>query len=173
MLMNGMNLFPLEKCPDWGPYLTGYFMSGDGSVYSSRSAASPNIPVRLHGSSTPSGRYYTLNKCTYREDDLIRKAKSTVQFAVETGTAGAVEKAPSATVANGRTKVASVAAAEKGYVLASIGPTDRLVFGTDPVLHLTEKTAKEEAARIAALHPGTKIVILKMVNTVRVGVTWE
>lgn len=148
--------------------LAGYLMDKDGNVYSTKHGPAP---TRLHGTSTHSGRYYTLNKRTWKAADLVRRANAHPLF-FKTPSAAPVH----ATVAGlpaGRTKSAKAAASVKGYLLASIGPTDKLVFGTDPVFHLSDTTAKAEAERIAG-ESGKEVVLLQVVGKVKVQkAVWE
>lgn len=178
MLIAGHNVFPLVHHSN---LLAGYFMDKDGNVFSNKSPNTSGNLTRLMGSRQPSGHYYTLNKRTYRADDLVHAAERHMRFTAETQSmqealANALPPASAAAaqLPLGRTKSAKAAVAHKGYVLATVGPTDRFVFGTDPVLHTTETTAREEAARIATLKPGTEVVILKAVASVTAGATvWK
>lgn len=172
MYLNGLHVFPLVKMDST---MHGYFMDGIGNVYSNKTARPGSAITKLAGTKQPSGHYFTLNKRTFRADDLIRKAKAHKEFASEIRDLVGVHSAlVEDAVVNGRTKSAKRMISLKGYVLATVGPTDRFVFGTDPVLHVGESTAKEEAARIANLKPGTEVVILKVhASVVAGGVTWK
>lgn len=175
MQFAGKNVFPLVKADS---LFHGYFMDAEGNVYSNK-AHSQRLAA-LNGSRTPSGRYYTLNGRAYRADRLIAMAKQLPSFVMETGqaTTPVIVSAPAAPnnqpLPVGRTKSAAAAVKAKGFLLAHVGPTDRLVFGTDPVLHLTRSTAVEEATRVASLKPGTKVVLLQIIASVVAGGTqWE
>jgi hypothetical protein len=190
MQINGLNVFPLVKADS---LLQGYFMDADGNVYSNKGLAGGNRLSKLGGSRTQSGRYYTLNGRSFRADRLVTSAKQCPSFVIETAGTTVTPVIVSAPVAAwpmiggqgpatannqplpaGRTRSAKQAAKDKGFVLAHIGPTDRLVFGTEPVLHLARSTAVEEAERVANLKPGTKILVLQIVGSVTAGGTqWE
>lgn len=175
MQLSGMNVFPLVKMDQ---FMNGYFIDKDGNVYSNK--VSMRTLTKLTGSSTPSGRYYTLNKRTYRADSLIARAKQHPMFAQEVypaAVAVAVQlatTAPAAVTPANKSKSAAKLVAAKGFVLATVGPSDKLVFGTDPMFQLDLPTATTEAERIANLKPGTRIVVLQAVRSVVAGGTkWE
>jgi hypothetical protein len=174
MYLSNIHVFPLVQMDSM---LNGYFMDANGSVYSNKSPRGVGVLTKLSGTRQPSGHYYTLNKRTFRADDLIRRAKAHKSFIFETKvpiSSTAIGAAVDGVVCMGRTKSAERAVAVKGYVIATIGPTDRFVFGTDPVLHVGESTVREEASRIAALKPGIEVVILKVhASVVSGGVTWK
>lgn len=170
MLLPGLNIpvFPLNRV-DF--FMTGYYMDRDGGVWSNKGKA----PAKLLGSKTPSGHYYTLNKRTVRADTLVPRAKLHKDFITETSnTVGALPaQAPAPVNLAGRTKSARHAVTDKGYVLATLAPNDKLVFGTEPVFHLTEETAKAEAERVAA-STGSELVVLKVIGKVKVQkAVWE
>lgn len=177
MYISGLNVFPLVKMDQ---YMDGYFMDQAGTVYSNKLSRAGTLS-KLSGSSTPSGRYYTLNKRTHRADDLVARAKRHPAFAVEVNPSAVA--ATKAIVSQGglpvtlpcnKSKTASKLLSTKGYVLATVGPTDKLVFGTDPVFQLDEATAITEAQRIAMLKPGTRVVLLKAVKSVVAGgIKWD
>lgn len=176
MLITGLStpVFPLNKVDT---YLSGYYMDSEGAVYSTKSRF--NV-TKLAGTHTTSGRYYTLNKRTHRAVDLARRARAHPSFIVETSlpkvvllTANASLTASATGLPPGRTKSARDASDVKGYLLATVGPTDRLIFGTDPVFHLSDVTAKAEAERVAG-ESGKEVVLLKIVGKVKVQkAVWE
>lgn len=159
-------VFPLTHV---GPYLDGYFMADDGTVWSTRGRAGPG---RLQGSQTPSGRYYTLNKRTYRADVLWRQVRQHRDFARHT-TANEPTTIAQPAVDEGRVRSVRAGVASKGYLLATLTPNGKLVFGTEPVFHVSEATAKAEAERVAGL-TGAEVVMLKVVGKVKVQkAVWE
>jgi hypothetical protein len=170
-------VFPLVKMDQ---YMDGYFMDQAGNVYSNKTSRNGTL-TKLGGSSTPSGRYYTLNKRTHRADDLVARARRHGSFAQEVNpqavaVARAVMSQGGLPVAlpHNKAKSAAKLVEVKGYVLATVGPSDRLVFGTDPVFQLDEATATTEAQRIAMLKPGTRVVLLRAVKSVVAGgVKWD
>jgi hypothetical protein len=65
------------------------------------------------------------------------------------------------------------AAMNKAYLLATLTPTGKLVFGTDPMFHLSEPVARAEAERVATAS-GSEVVLLKIVGKVKVQkAVWE
>ena len=165
-------VFPLKSIDI---YMDGYYMDKDGNIWSTKGRA--GAPTKLMGSSTPSGRYYTLNKRTHRAEDIRRRAVHHGKFALETTPSTsqpAVAPHPcAAALPQGRTKSARAMAEAKGFILATLSPNDRLVFGTDPVFHLTSETAKAEAERIAGI-TGAEVVMLGVIGKVKVQkAVWE
>lgn len=168
MMITGLSIpvFPLK---DIDTYARDYYMDSGGGVWSTKGR---NGVTKLTGSITPSGlRYYTLNKRTHRADHLYRLAKSHKDFTAETSSTVAPPVTSAATLP-GRTMSAASAVAGKGYLLATL-KHDRLVFGTKPVFHTDETTAKAEAERVAGL-TGAEVVVLKVVGKVKVQkAVWE
>lgn len=170
MQVNGIPVpvFPLSKA---NQYLHGYYMDSACRIWSTRAGKQPQP---LLGSQNPSGHYYTLNRQTYRSEQLVRLATSHRDYIAETSDA----KTSSAQLATGvclkgRTKSASAAATAKGYLLATLTPDDRLVFGTEPMFHMSDTTAKEEAERVAGTS-GREVVLLRIVGKVKVQkAVWE
>lgn len=175
MLIPGLHIpvFPLKTID---AYMDGYYIDRDGGVWSTK-GRSASAPTKLMGSSTPSGRYYTLNKRIHRADDVFRRARAHRDFITQTSP-GVVNlpkviTSASAGLPAGRTKSPREAAAAKGYVLATLSPNDKLVFGTEPVFHVSDVTAREEAERIAS-NTGAEVVLLKVVGKVKVHrAVWE
>ena len=171
MLITGLQIpvFPLKTID---AYMDGYYIDRDGTVYSTKGRTGI---ARLSGSTTPSGRYYTLNKRTHRADDVFRRAKAHRDFVIETspGVVSLPKVIASAGLPAGRTKSARHAVSAKGYVLATLAPNDKLVFGTEPVFHVSDVTAREEAERIAST-TGAEVVMLKVVGKVKIQkAVWE
>jgi hypothetical protein len=178
MLINGLYVFPLSKM-DVTMY--GYFMDKDGNIFSTKSG----MLKRMSGSRVPGGHYFTLNKRTYRQSFLISMARNNDHFALETRSpkAAAPDVVKSVVIQGGRStmeglpgrsKSAASAISARGWMLATVGPSDRLVFSTDAVFHLMETTANDEAVRIATLKPGTEVVIMRVIKSVVAGgVTWK
>lgn len=171
MQVQGLSVpvFPLVLASQ---FLDGYFVSSAGDIYSTRSARGQGA-VRLSGSKTPSGRYFTLNKRTYRYDDVIRMARNHKDFAKHTVATGQAVYKPMATTPGVRTNSAQQAVASKGFVLATMNPNGKLVFGTEPMYHLTDKSARAEAERVATVS-GNEIVLLQIIGKVKVQkAVWE
>ena len=151
----------------------GYFMDREGTVYSTKSGS----PVRLKGSCTPSGRYFTLNKRSFRQDNLQLMARNHPKFLAETThlKSNVLPAAPKnvAPSMQWRTKEAREAIRQKGFLLATLSPAGKLVFGTEPMFHLLEQSARDEAERVAST-TGAEIVMLKIVGKVKVQkAVWE
>ena len=148
-------------------YLSSYFMDREGTVYSTKSGS----PVKLNGSRTPSGRYFTLNKRSFRQDNLQRMARNHPRFLAETThlKSNALPAAPKnvAPSMRWRTKEAREAIRQKGFLLATLSPAGKLVFGTEPMFHLLEQSARDEAERVASA-AGAEIVMLQVVGKVKV-----
>ena len=176
MFIPGLQIpvFPLKSID---VYMDGYYIDRDGNVWSTK-GRSGSAPTKLLGSTTPSGRYYTLNKRTHRADDVFRRARNHRDFIAETSpttalTQVATKATAPAALPPGRTKSAKAAVQAKGFVLATLAPNDKLVFGTEPVFHLTPNTARAEAERIAGA-TGSEVVMLNIVGKVKVQkAVWE
>lgn len=175
MLLNGVNVFPLRVT--FGR-LVDYFMDAGGNVYSTKRG-----PLRaLAGSRNGSGEIvYTLAGVSYSRRQLTKVAFAHADFKTETGGFGeaiavaeAIDRKVGGAVVNGRTQNANQLVANKGYMIATVGPNSRLIFGSNPTFHVGESTVKAEAERIANLTPGTRVVILKVhASVVAGGVTWN
>lgn len=171
MLIQGLSspVFPLKTID---VYMDGYYMDKDGNVWSTKGRS----VAKMMGSSTPSGRYYTLNKRTHRADDLVRRARAHPDFPTQTSpkiVEESLRRDIPAYANSGRTTHAQNAVASKGFVLATMNPSGKLVFGTEPMYHLTDVTARAEAERVASL-TGSEVVLLKIVGKVKVQkAVWE
>jgi hypothetical protein len=168
MLVQGQNLFPLNNTCSAG---SGYFMNALGQVFSTKSG---NL-LRLSGSTTKSGRYYTLNGRTHREDQLVFGAKRHKDFTRETSPAPVVNVVDAPVLGARRSYATSMQEAIKlrGTMIATV-QGEKLVFGTDPKIHTTEQSWREEMARLATVSPGTKFVAVKIVQSVVAGnISWE
>lgn len=150
-------------------HLTNYFMTRDGAIISTASGTSR----QLSGSIASGTRYYTLNKRTFSGPALKMRALQHPSFKTETTDAPAAVKPVEATLPADRTTSPRKAAEIKGFVLATLSPGDKLVFGTTPVFHASEVSAKQEAERVAST-TGGEIVVLKIVGKVKVQkAVWE
>lgn len=168
MLIEGQNLFPLNNITSLG---SGYYMSAAGQIFSGKSGKL----VRLSGSNTTSGRYFTLSGRTHREDQLVRDARRHKLFDKETAVAGVLEAPKTVKVDGTKRSYASSmqeAITLRGVMIAAV-QGDRLIFGTKPKTHITEQSWKDEMTRLATVSPGTKFVAVKIVQSVVAGgVTW-
>lgn len=179
MQLSGLNVFPLVKMDR---YCDGYFMDVNGVVYSNKTSRNGTL-TRMQGTRQPSGHYYTLNRRSYRADALVSQARRHAEFGKETSAVVPPVVLPRAVVSQGGLPVqivgnkaqrASKLLESKGYVLATVGPSDKLVFGTDPVFQLDLATAEQEALRIATMKPGTTVVLLHAVKSVVAGgIKWN
>lgn len=172
MMINGLNLFDLGTA---NANYKGYYMDRDFNIYSTRTGSLK----RLQGSMTASGRYFTLNGFTYRFDLIKNSAVTNSRFYTETQStvAPATQAAAVAQLAgsdNDRQYASSVQAGIKGrgVVIGSV-VNGRLVFGSDPKIHMTEKSWKAEIERLARNNPGVTFVHMKIGGgVVANGVTW-
>jgi hypothetical protein len=179
MMFGTLALFPLVRVSQ---YMADYFVDKDFNVYSVR-MKNRNAPARLAGTVTPTGQHnYTLNKRTFSKSVIKNMAASHADFLRETGqvapawptavSPGATHgpaAVPTTGLPVGRTRSAKKVVGGKGFMLATVGPSDKLVFGTDAVFHESVETAKEEALRVAGLKPGTEVVVLQVIASVSVG----
>ena len=168
MLLNDQHVFPLERVRStW----RGYFINAKGEFFSNRQGSLR----RLAGSSTPSGRYYTLAGQTEREDRVTKLALAHKDWAKEVTPPSAKVAALTASSPKGRSHAASLAQgiAARGVVLA-VEEDGKLLFGSKPVIHTSEASWKDEATRVAMLNPGKRVVALKVVGAVVAGgIRWE
>jgi len=186
MLIDGQYLFPLRLLR---LHFDGYYFDRNGGLFSTRGSA--GRLKQLNGSRTPSGHYYTLSGTTYRHDVLFNEAKAHQQFRANTTgmteadlamqkavvqTVGAIKDMRLGDIPEGvRSYARNVedGVARKGVILATV-VGDKLVFGTNPKVHTTDNSWRDEAERIAKLRPGLKVVALKIVGSVvSKGVHWE
>lgn len=200
MLIDNKNLFPLKFVEE---NLLDYWMDADGEVYSTKRGGkltrlSGSIPYRSgFGRYSSTGtRTYTLNGKSYPAGLLRERAMAYVSFSIETydatkktpggygpkvlsakalGVDLTKVKGPIAPLQN-RSHAASVdeGVAAKGWIICSHLPDVGLVFSKTPAIHLTTESAKAEMERLAREVPGTKFVLLRILNTiVSGGVTWQ
>lgn len=149
-------------------YMDGYYIDRDNNIWSMKGRTGQG--TKLMGSSTPSGRCYTLNKRTHRAIDVVRRARAHSFFIRET-MEDSTPVVP--TLAERIRGDARQAAMSKAYLLATLTPTGKLVFDTDPMFHLSEPLARAEAERVAAASGG-EVVLLKIVGKVKVQkAVWE
>ncbi len=189
MLIDGHNLFPLNNID---PNANGYFMDTLGYIYSQR--ARKGQLTKLIGSITNSGHYYTLGGRTIRADDLTRNARNHKSWGAETSgisteaadilnqirarsTARKNADMPRTDILKiiDRTYAQNMNAAilNRGVLIASV-QDDKLLFGTNPRIHVGEESWKAEMQRFAKVAPGTKFVALQIITSVVAGgLKWE
>lgn len=177
MLVHGRNLFPLNNIE---PAAHGYFMDADGAIYSTRAKA--NQLRRLFGTHTSSGRYFKMGHYTHRLDHLVNRAKSHPNWSAETKATISLSnidyKAPKPSVQNAEQRMYAcdihTAIRNRAVIIAAVNENGKLVFGTDPKMHVGEESYRSEMQRLASLKPGTKFVALQIVTAVTAtGVQWE
>lgn len=171
MNVQGENLFPLRKIDS---NLSGYFVNSAGEIISTRAT---NKLTKLNGSraNPRANRYVTLAGRNYLYESVVASARANPDFVKDTGGVRLpkTEYKDTGAMGFGRTKSASEVVKAKGIMLATIGEHDQLVFGSKPVFHKEDKTARAEAERIAK-ESGLKVVMLQVVGAVSVGKTvWE
>lgn len=177
MLVHGQHLFPLHLL---GSNIgTSYFMDRNGGVFSARTG---NL-VQLRGSRTNSGTYFKFGQqwgSGWRHDTLKQRAmahkewlKHTVPPSdekVQVDTAVGFEK-PLANRAHAPNVEVGIKA--KGSLIARVHK-GKLVFGSDPKIHTTDQSVRDEMLRLATSHPGTKFVELTIAKAVVAGgLSWE
>ena len=163
MKFGDLNLFHLSAVD--AARLAGYYLDAHGAVYSTHGNG---LVKRLAGSRRNCIQYYTLNNRSYRAADLLKSAKANPTFAQETLASVSQTAADRAHASNTEDGVKA-----RGVVLATI-QDGKLHFGSEPKLHLTQKSYEAEMERIAHASPGTKVVALKVVRSVVAGkVVWE
>lgn len=176
MRIHGQNLFPLSVILP-NIQTDKYFMSADGSVFSTARGKF----VRLLGSNQYRGRTFTVpaasltfqcrngGTVTVRHIELKSRATchpsftSHVKEEITLNTLGADHHATSVE-AGIKAKGSIIGRVHKG----------RLVFGSEPKIHMTADSVKRQMERLAMEHPGVKFVEFKIGQSVVAGgVTWE
>lgn len=182
MKIEGKNLFPLIL--SYPTLKDGYYIDREGAVYSTRGRNGKLS--RLFGSSTLSGRYFSLQgkygSTSFRADDLAKTAchhKDFNQHTADEITMASlgvdVNKIKVKSKVQGpRNHAADVDAgiAARGSIIGRVHK-GHLVFGSEPKIHTTEQSVKDEMQRLAVQYPGVKFVELKIAKSVVAGgVTW-
>lgn len=198
MLIDNKNLFPLKLVDE---RLTDYYMDADGEVYSTKrgklARLSGSVPFRYGSSYNRNAtKTYTLNSRSYSAENLRMRAMAYPSFKEEThdpkkkivggygpkvlsAAALGVDldkvKAPIPPLTNrAHAKSVEEGMHEKGWIICSYLPNVGLVFSKQPAIHLTAESAKAEMERLAKEVPGTKFVLLRILNTiVSGGVLWQ
>jgi hypothetical protein len=171
MLIDGYNLFPLEKLY---PRLHGYFMSSLHYIYSTRGLT--DALMRVEGRLANSTTYYTLDGgVSYTDIDLFRQARKHPDWYQETCTGATIDATftpPNVHQDRSHALTVNEAIVKRGVIIASI-EDDKLIFGKNPKMHVGEKSWKAEMERLATVAPGRKFVALQIVaSVVAGGVTW-
>lgn len=181
MKIQGKNLFPLSLLNT--NLKDGYYMDAAGSVFSTRGRGGL---TRLSGSHTNSGRYFSFQTkmygraCTYRADELRQRVLSHKDFHAHTKEEITMEKLGvdvtklKAKSQGARNHAATVDAGieQRGSVIGRVHK-GHLVFGSEPKIHTSEQSVKDEMQRLALQYPGVKFVELKITKSVVAGgVTW-
>jgi hypothetical protein len=194
MLIEGKHLFPLELVQEeikksYGMYcglcdLRGYYVDSQGQIYSKRNTKVVGL-YTMKGSTTKSGKYYTLDGTQHRADTIIRIARSHPQWDKETGLSPAeILSLIRARSRNGvtpsvprfvetrdvREYAGSLDAGirDRGWVIAT-AKDETLIFGTKPRIHTTEQSVKNELERLAKEFPGTRFISLRISHSVVAG----
>jgi exoribonuclease II len=136
--------------------------------------------IRLSGSHTRSGRYYSLAGQTYREDFLNRMAQAHSSFNEHTRAPDILsmlkaKKASPESNDSARVHAPNFDAGikSKGYMIATV-ENGRILFAKSPTIHLTQNSVEAEMERLALISPGTKFIYVKICKSVvSGGVTWE
>jgi hypothetical protein len=180
MKIGDKNLFPLNNI---NSRLNGYLMDRDGNIYSVKNTL--GRVKMLAGSKTSSGHYFTLSNTTYRGDQLFSSAKAHKLFNAETAApttpasvtqiVAGVKPLPVKDLDEKRSYAKSLAEgiALRGVMIAAV-EGERLVFGSEPKIHVTEQSFRSEMERLARVKPGVKFVSVKITGSVVAGgVRWE
>ena len=168
MLIDGRNLYPLERITNSVP---GYFMDAQYEVYSTRGGKQL---ARLYGSSANGNRYYTLGGVSWNKRDLMRRAAADPAFKSET-TSQPISMVLQPTAPADRAHATSLTHGLKarGFVIAKV-QAGRLVFGSNPKIHLTADSVRSEAERLAIAEPGVQFVSLQITGSViAAGLQWD
>lgn len=163
MLINGKNVYDMSR---FASNYKGYFMDKDGEIYSTKRVTGGM--VRMLGSNTASGRYYTLNGMSYSHARLVREIQSQKDFKAEM-------QSPQVSSADQRAHAESTQAGldAKGYIIGKLSG-DTVILGSKPKIHLTLKSVNSEMERLAQAHPGVKFIRLKIDGSVVLGgMKWE
>lgn len=176
MLLEGKNLFPLTYIE---ARLIGYFMDSFHYIYSNRTRKGQL--TKLRGSLTSSGQYYTLAGVAYRADALAGDARKHPAWAKETSpnildqirSSDSRLSAQDSTLDRNYAVSMDLAIKGRAVIIATV-QGDKLIFGTNPRMHIGEKSWKSEMERLAKLNSGTKFVALQLVSSViSGGIRWE
>lgn len=184
MRIHGQNLFPLSVILP-NIQTDKYFMSADGSVFSTARGKF----VRLLGSNQYRGRTFTF-QCRYGGTVTVRhielKSRATchpsftshVKEEITLNTLGAdmnkMQAKPVVVVGESHHATSVEAGIKaKGSIIGRVHK-GRLVFGSEPKIHMTADSVKRQMERLAMEHPGVKFVEFKIGQSVMAGgVTWE
>lgn len=169
-------LFPLSKVDS---RLTGYYISADGKIYSTKQSADGRL-MTGSGSYGSRVRYFTMNSQSYDGSVMYRRAQQHADWKTETTkpTASIAVADKTGAKVTGRSHAASVKAGVtgRGVVIARVAVHDgveHLLFGSKPALHMTEQSYTDEMTRLATQYPGVEFVALKVVKSVKAGgFTW-
>lgn len=167
-MIQGLNVFDMKRV---NGIFAGYYMNDAGEIYSAKAAR--GTLVRLTGSNTASGRYYTLNGRSYRHDWLKTQIMTRLDFKQEVsqGVKAAAQATSPANRSHASTTEAGISA--KGYLVGRV-TGDAIVLGSKPKIHLTLASVNSEMERLAGQYPGVKFVRLKVDGSVVAGgVKWE
>lgn len=166
MMLSGLNVYDMSRVSS---SFHGYYMTKEGDIYSAKAA--PGRLVRLMGSPTASGRYFTLNGTSYRHDRLKAQMQTRLDFKQEFASSPASVQPQPKDRAHADSTDAGVSA--KGYLIGRV-TGDAIVLGSKPKIHLTLKSVNSEMERLAGQYPGVKFVRLKVDGSVVAGgVKWE
>lgn len=191
MRIHGQNLFPLSVILP-NIQTDKYFMSADGSVFSMARGKF----VRLLGSNQYRGRTFTVpaasltfqcrngGTVTVRHIELKSRATchpsftSHVKEEITLNTLRAdmnkMQAKPVVVVGESHHATSVEAGIKaKGSIIGRVHK-GRLVFGSEPKIHMTADSVKRQMERLAMEHPGVKFVKFKIGQSVVAGgVTWE
>ena len=174
-------LFPLSKLDN---QLYDYFVSSKGEMFSIKQSPVGRAMVGSgSGSGGSSRRYYTMNGSQREGVRLYRRAQQHADWKVETSKPAAIlfvgDHLATQSKITDRSHSPDVEHGIKnhGFVICQVAmheDQEHLLFGSKPVIHLTEQSYKDEMIRLATSKPGMKFVALKIVaSVVSGGIKWE
>lgn len=167
-MIHGVSVYDMSRVSS---NYKGYYMDATGEIYSAK--ASVGRLLRLSGSNTVSGRYYTLNQRSYRHDSLKSQFLNRLDFKQEFAKPVAVAEARVSSSDRSHAATIDAGVSAKGYLIGRV-QGNAIVLGSQPAVHLTLKSVNSEMERLAGAHPGVKFVRMKIDGSVvSGGVRWE
>ena len=171
-------LFPLSKLNN---QLDCYFVSSRGEMFSTKQSP---VGRSMIGTGLKNTRYYTMNGTSYSGANLYRRAQQHADWKVETSKPASTfltrpDHPATQSKITDRSHSPDVEHGIKnhGFVICQVAmheDQEHLLFGSKPVIHLTEQSYKDEMIRLATSKPGMKFVALKIVaSVVSGGIKWE
>lgn len=167
-MIHGVSVYDMSRVSS---NYKGYYMDAAGEIYSALPGRA--WMIRLSGSNTASGRYYTLNQRSYRHDALKSQFLNRLDFKQEFSKPVEVTEARVSSSDRSHAATIDAGVSAKGYLIGRV-QGNAIVLGSKPAIHLTLKSVNSEMERLASVHPGVKFVRMKIDGSVvSGGVRWE